>query len=422
MSSKELIYGKESTERIVGVEYKNGEAILFTDNDGAIRQDSRSHKLWMLHKKHPKSGHTGELKGKNAFNVFTKYDNEKSFYDAKRQLNYKDIYTTRSLRENYLIYSGATLYKGMKMDEVGILSFDIETSGLTHDIDSQVYLISNTFRINGEITKKLFSVDDYANQKEMIYEWCNWVRNRNPSIICGHNVLGFDLPYLNFCSGSGLYLGRDLSKISFDQRPRSFRKDGSQSYEYHNAHIFGREIVDTWMLSIKYDIGRRYPSYRLKEIIEYEGLTRSNRTFYEAGKIRETWQDLDERAKIKAYCMDDSDDALALVDLMLPSFFYYCSTLPMGLQDVILTASGSQVNSIMVRSYIQAGESIPEPSQEAEYQGAISFGNPGIHKHVNKVDVASLYPSIIISSKVWDQKKDPKGNFLKIDHFGNGFI
>ena len=412
--SSDLIYGKDKTEGIINIEYVDGNAIIHRLVDGEIKQESIPHELWILHKDKPRSGRVGELSGRQDFRYFTKHHNEADYSRARSKMRWGDYYAAKSHKENYMLRSGATYYKGLKMDQVSILSFDIETSGLKHGYSSNVFLISNTFRSNGKIEKKLFSVDDYTDCKEMIYEWANWVRTVNPSIITGHNIIGFDLPYLNYCSGGGIYLGSDCSKIKFDKKSRQFRKDGSQSYEYNNARIFGREIVDTWMLSIKFDIGRKYPSYRLKEIIAYEGLEKKDRVFYDAASIGKNWDDPVERAKIKAYCVDDSDDSLSLIDIMLPSFFYYTQTLPMGLQDVILTASGSQVNSIMVRSYLQSGSSIPSASNAVEYQGAISFGNPGLYKHVNKVDVASLYPSIIISDKLQDLAKDPQGHFLTI--------
>jgi DNA polymerase-2 len=48
------------------------------------------------------------------------------------------------------------------------------------------------------------------------------------------------------------------------------------------------------------------------------------------------------------------------------------------------------------------------------YVGAISFGIPGRYKNVYKLDVASLYPSIIRQYKIYSKDKDPKANFLNI--------
>ncbi len=126
------------------------------------------------------------------------------------------------------------------------------------------------------------------------------------------------------------------------------------------------------------------------------------------------WHDPLERAKIKAYAIDDADDALALFDLMAPSFFYYTQSIPRSFQSVINGATGSQINSLMVRAFLQDGHSIARGSAKEPYEGAISFGVPGIHKNVFKIDVRSLYPSIMLQCKVYDKEKDSEGIFLRI--------
>jgi len=412
--NSKLIYGKDNTEGIVGIEVGDSDVELFKA-DGTV--EVRPFNRYILHKRMPKTGTVGRLEGSQAFRFFTKYDTKEEYYTAKRSLNYKDVFTPRNDAMAVMLKDGITMYKGMKMEDVSVLSFDIETSGLVHDSSSTVYIISTTFLLKGELIREIFTLDKYSSQGEMIDEFCNYVRRINPDLLVGHNILGFDLPYLQHCASGGLNLGRDGSKALFAKTSRQFRKDGSQSYDYKNCQVYGREVVDTFMLSIKYDLGRKYPSYRLKEIIAYEGLEVKNRIKWDFDKVtaEEAYNDRGEKwENFKKYCVFDSDDAISLVRLMLPSFFYYCQTVPMSLQEVILTASGSQVNAIMVRSYLQCRGSIPEASAAEEYEGAISFGNPGVYKHVNKVDVASLYPSIIISDRISDTKKDPKGNFLKI--------
>jgi DNA polymerase, archaea type len=103
-----------------------------------------------------------------------------------------------------------------------------------------------------------------------------------------------------------------------------------------------------------------------------------------------------------------------LYDVMAPSFFYYTQTIPMNFEAVINRASGSQLNSLLIRSYIQNGESIPKASQPRPMGGGISYGVPGIYHNVWKVDVASLYPSIIRQYKLFNKIKDPNGYFLYI--------
>ena len=328
-----------------------------------------------------------------------------------------DFHRTTDLKEALMLKDGYTYFKGMKVEDVSVLSFDIETTGVTHDNSSAVLLISNTLRRKGAVERRLFSLDEFESQGDMISSWCSWVCEKNPSVILGHNIYNFDLPYLNFVakkSKVNLLLGRNGAAVTFGKRPSGFRKDGSQKLDFTNAFIYGRELVDTWFLSMKYDIGRNYESYGLKQIIKQEGLERPGRTHYDASRIKDDWHDEEKRKQIKAYAIDDADDALKLYDLMIPSFFYYTQSIPMSFQQVINTATGKQINSLMVRAYLQYGKSIAKASEAKPFKGAISFGIPGNHKNVQRFDVSSLYPSVIRQYKIYPKDKDPEALFLQI--------
>jgi DNA polymerase elongation subunit (family B) len=255
----------------------------------------------------------------------------------------------------------------------------------------------------------------------MFTAWSQWVRDCNPSLICGHNIFMYDFPYLEYCAskaGVELRLGRNGEPLVIDDYESRYRVDGAKQYQYHQARIYGREIVDTLFLSYKYDVGRKYESYSLKKIIAQEGLEVAGRQHYDASQIARNWYLPEERALIKKYAEHDADDALALFDRMVPAQFYLTQSVPKPFQAMICSASGSQINSFLVRSYLQDGHSLPEKSEAAEYEGAISIGNPGIYQQVFKVDVASLYPSIILQWQLYDKQKDPRRNFLQmVEHF-----
>jgi len=68
----------------------------------------------------------------------------------------------------------------------------------------------------------------------------------------------------------------------------------------------------------------------------------------------------------------------------------------------------------MVRGYLQQGHSIAKADEVEGFEGAISFGVPGLYKEVYKLDVAALYPSIIRQYKIYNKSKDPQQYFLKM--------
>lgn len=416
-----LIFGKGTTERIVNVTVDNEQVYIYK-SDGTV--DIQDYSNWAIGSRWDEG--CSRLKG-NQYYKYIKDLPEDQFYSLKENWN-PSIWTPRTASEGFLLRSGETYYKGMKVSDVSLLSFDIEATTLDKDDpEALVPLFSTTYRDKqGKITKQLFDIFEYDNKDQMWLDIHNYVKTTNPDIILGHNILSYDLPYANKNSLAGLYWGRDGSKIVFDQKASKMRKDGSQSYEYFNVNINGREIIDTFFLSIKYDTAREFPSYGLKAIEKHLGLVKEDRTWdFSKWSVKKLIEDrrvgnTEMWNKFREYCQDDSDSPIKMFDLMIPSFFYLTQSVPKTLQQVVNEASGSALDCLMIRSYLQDGYSLPRSSQKVEFEGAISMGIPGIYTNVRKVDVASLYPSIMLEYDIYDKQKDPNRNMLKIlEYFRN---
>lgn len=410
-----LIYGKDPTEKITAVEVKGNTLYIFKNNG---EFDTRLYKKWMVTRQ--ALHHSRRLEGDLYFKYLMEFTTNREYFNALndcKRLNI-DKYVVYNDIEAAMQRTGITLFKNLKLNKVPTLAFDIETTGLTHDENARVLIISNTFiDKDGNKTRKLFSIDNYVSDSEMIDAWSVWLCHINPAILVGHNIFKFDLPYLNYRSFNGLKIGKLNNYMEIEDYVRLFRKDGSQSYDYQNINVFGRQVIDTWFLAMKYDNARKYQSYSLKNIIAEEGLEIKNRQHYDASLIAKNWSNEIERKKIKEYAMHDADDALALYYLMIPSYFYYARSIPKTLQWINNSATGSQINSFLNRSYLQINHSIPAAKITKHYEGAISIGNPGVYYNLLKVDVSSLYPSIIRTYKVYDEFGDPKQHFLKMVEF-----
>lgn len=420
-----LIYGKDKSSRIVSLEvYDDSNIEIFTENkNGVVQSYYKDHVYWIITAAPIGQKKYTLLDGNLHYKYGYTFNEKNSFFKFKNYLKSEDVdfYSINDGKEAAMVRDGYTYFKDMEIKDVSILSTDIETTGLNHNDDSLILLISNTYRRNGIITRKLFCYDNYDSQGEMLEDWCEWVRIMNPSIITGHNIMIFDLPYMKYIADREkikLVFGRDESSIKVSNYESKFRKDGSQFYHYHKIHIYGREIIDTLFLSIKYDAtDRKFESYGLKQIIKQTNLEDPNRIFYDASQIRFNYKIPEEWQKIKDYCVFDADDALKLFDLTSPAFFYWTQSVPKSFQAVIESATGSQLNSILVRSYLQEKHSIPKADDIDNYEGAISWGGPGIYRNVKKWDIASLYPSIILQYKIYSKVKDPKANFLTMVEF-----
>lgn len=420
MESTRLLFGKNNLERIVSIEPSDDFIEIFTEENGFTSSSFLPNRYWLLSNRQLRSDWV-KLKGDLHYKWGKQYKNRDEFLQFRNVFKKEDIYSIFDQKEAAMVKDGITYFKGMSLNDISVLSFDLETTGLSaKDDDAKVLLISITFRSgkSGRITKRLLSFDDYSSQGEMLEDFGLVVRTLNPSVVIGHNIMGFDFPYLKGIAekeGVELLLGRNHSAVQFDSYESQFRKESNQFIKYNKCKIYGREIVDTLFLSIKHDAAsRKYASYGLKAIIKQEGLEKEDREFYDASLIRHNYTNPEEWQKIKKYCEHDADDSLALFDLMSPPFFYMTQSIPKSFQTIIESASGSQLNSLMVRSYLQEGHSIPKTTAQSEFEGAISEGNPGVYRNVHKVDVSSLYPSIILQYNVYDNQKDPLANFLKM--------
>ncbi len=412
-----LIYGKNNTTNIVNIEPHDGYLDIFQEIDNKIIVTHLPNKYWILSHK-PLNKSFIKLKGNLHYQYGKQFDSRDDFVTFRSIHKKEDIFSIWNPKESSMVNKGLTYFKGMTPKDVSLLSFDIETTGLDPSNDNaKVLLISTVYRNSKETVKKLFAYDEYKSQADMLDDFCTYVREKDPSLLIGHNIVTFDLYYLDYIAninGTELRLGRNDSAIKIDNRESQFRVDGSRDLNYKRVSCYGREIVDTLFLAYKYDIGRKYESYGLKPIIKTEGLEDPNRTFYDSMQIRYNYTNPVEWEKIKAYCEDDAMDAIKIYDLMVPPFFYMTQAIPKSFQSVIESATGSQINSMMIRSYLQDAHSLPKASEPLQFEGAISDSKPGIYNNVYKVDAKSMYPSIMLQYNITDPVKDPNNNLLKI--------
>jgi DNA polymerase elongation subunit (family B) len=445
MKHNPLIYGKNELDRIVAIECNDEIATIYRElEDGSRDVVEVPHRYWILSNRQY-SDKWFRLEGNQHYKWGKQYSKLTDFLSEKNSFKKRgaDIYAISNASEAFQIKNGYTLFKGMKHNQINILGTDIETTGLYHNKDSKIVSIANTFRsAKGEITRKLFWCSDYANCAQLIDAWAEWVREVDPSLIINHNLYCFDLPYLDYCykkhkrctevdytdeqgvtyykEVKGIPLGRNGEPMTFMNYESKKRIDGSRDLHYKKCTIHGRQIVDTMFLAYNYDaVEKKYESYGLKSIIAQEGLEKPGRVFYDASTIRDNYMKPEEIPKIKAYNIDDGDDVIALWDLMGASVFYLTQSVPKPFQLMIESASGSQINSVLVRAYLQDKQSVAKADDlsESTVEGGISFAVPGIYKNVFKIDIKSCYPSQILRFKLFDKIKDPKAYYHELVEF-----
>lgn len=406
-----VIFGKNRVQKVTSIEVRDGFTDIFTE-DGVI---SEPNLFWSLTSK-PKSPNDIRLEGKLHYKYAHVFENREDWQNFNRKQPRGTLLTAWNDKENSQIIKGITSFKGMGPKDVSVLSWDIETSGLVQNESSFIYIISSVFRHRDKIVKKLFSYDQFENQAALINAWCDWVREMNPAILLAYNGNGYDIPYMLHVAkmhGTELRLGRDGSALTQRPKPSQFRKDGSQSYTYYKPICYGREVIDQMFVTIRYDIRRNFSSYALKTVIKEAGLEKPGRTFVDAGNIKDMVKDPFAWEQVKAYAMDDAEDTLNLFDKTIAAQFYSAQVIPKPFQAITESATGSQINAVLIREYMRKRHSIPRDEPVAPYPGGISIAIPGLYKNGLQLDLSNLYPSIIMQYRPYNTFKDPLGVFYE---------
>lgn len=315
---------------------------------------------------------------------------------AAREANER-VFRLRSPVEGYLLRRGRTLFKGMTFDDVRRLQLDIETVGLDpRRPDATVLMVAITTSWGVEDVLALES-----SEADLIERVTERIVALDPDVIEGHNIFNFDLPYLATRAernGLALRWGRDGAAVRIDERGGRF-KAGPLTVPYSPAWIHGRHVIDTYQQIQRYDSGGKLTSYGLKNAIRELGLTRSDRTFVPGADILHAWRT--DRDRLVRYAIDDVRDVDILSRLATQTEFYQTQILPRSFQAVATGGPGEKINDLMVRAYLAAGHSIPNPEPPRDYPGGhAELLETGVFSPVVKCDVESLYPSIMLAERI----------------------
>src|SRR5208283_3291741 len=273
--------------------------------------------------------------------------------------------------EQHLMLTGTTFFIGLDFSDLRRLQLDIETyispgfefPSAAREGD-RVIAISLTDSTGFERLLKGTEMDERAMLEEMV----RIVQDRDPDVVEGHNLFRFDLEYLETRArrhGVKLKLGRDGGEL----RARPSRMQiAERSIAYRRYDIPGRSIIDTWILAQHYDISsRELESLGLKQLAQHFGLARKGRVYIDASKISHYFEH--EPEKLYEYALDDARETRALAQTLSPSYFVQAQIFPYSYQSVVLRGNATKIDALMMRAYLAAGHSIPEPAPPAPVAG-----------------------------------------------------
>ena len=403
VTSDEALFGLDPTTNIVAIEpdYQQG-AWLYRREGSKVRREFVPFKPWILLTSVPSfplpDVNYVELDGAG-YNILAEFHSQQAYQEARfkvRDAHLSNL-TYPGGAKMALIRTGMTLFKGMTFEDVVRLQFDLETTSLNPEPDENRILL-----IAVSDNRGLVDILE-GEEREILERFVALVGERDPDVIEGHNVYGFDLPYLLTRAeklGVRLKLGRDGSEPRKGMERNYAIAAGGNTRPFTPIYIHGRHVVDTYLVVQRFDWAKQaLTSYGLKECARVFGFAEADRVELPRERIAEIYRDDPEL--VKTYARQDVIETQKLADLISPVEFYQAQMVPDNYGQVIVTGNGEKINAIFVRAYLAAGKAVSRSQPPVPYEGGYAdVREKGVLNRVVKADVESLYPSLMLTHNI----------------------
>ena len=426
----EVLFGHDVTPAAIAYAVDSGSSVKIFFRDGVtVRSEAATLQPFMLLRgDETLSGWGGEgqienLAGGGAFNRLALFGDLKQLDDAKAFLQKKTGKTPSAGDAPYwyfsdplhqfLLLSGRTHFLGMTFRDLHRLQIAIET------YCQSSFNFPSAARENDRITaialsdstgwERLISGKEYG-EAEMLHELVQEIQRRDPDVIEGHNIFRFDLEYLEARARRhkvALTFGRDGSRLSGHA---SRMQMAERTITYRKYEIFGRHIIDTWILAQHYDVAtRELETFGLTDIARHFGVAGAERAYVPGDKA--SWY-FDHDADTLFRCaLDDVRETRAIAEILSPSYFVQAQIFPFSYQNMPLRGNATKIDTLFLREYLHQRHSVPFPDEVGAVIGGFTdMEYQGTANHVLHCDVTSLYPSIMLVYQ-YLPKKDELGVF-----------
>jgi DNA polymerase I len=310
----------------------------------------------------------------------------------------------RPLESQFLLQARQRLFADMGFSALRRCQVDIETGSEDGSFSDPSRpgdrVLAIGMRWGGRDRLLLLEAMTDEAERKLLLEFNAELAAADPDVIEGHNIFKFDLDYLRVrCRARKVPCawGRFGQKATFRN---SRLKVAERWIDFPRCDLPGRAVVDTYLLALLNDISsRELNSYGLKEVAVHFGITEeddSGRTYIEGSRIAEAFAN--DRARFCAYLSDDLRETQGLGELLLPTYFEQARAFPIPLQEATLRGTTVKIDLLFLEEYYHARQSCPQPPEIRPFDGGYTRSfKEGVFRKVLHFDVASLYPSLLLS-------------------------
>ena len=318
--------------------------------------------------------------------------------------------------QQFLLDTGRTSFRDLLLPDLKFLFLDLETDcGPDHEFsnaDREEDRILAIALADGQGWEQVLDGRD-LDEKTLLKEFVATVRKRDPDVVAGHNLFKFDLPYLEARAKRHrvpLALGRDGSR---PEAHASRFTAAERTVAYNRYHLHGRQVVDTYLLALAYDVSHRaLENHSLKTVARHFGVAAADRTYIEGRDIARTFRE--DHAAFLRYAADDIRETAAITPILLGANFAQSQLLPLPLETVCVRGTAAKVEALLLREYLRARHALPAPEPPRAFEGGYTdLFFEGLARDVHHCDVRSLYPSLLLGEGR-APRSDRLGIFLQL--------
>lgn len=354
--------------------------------------------------------------------------------------------------------------------EVQQIYFDIETRGLDPfekeiiaigiiDSHCTIYPDKCHFLVHGQNVQNLQGSEYtfFEDEESLLRHFLDLLprlKKKETAILGHYNGWVFDWPYIKTrCELWGIpfhnyawvspYPTIDATAQFFGKPITTTENRKAGKAGYNSFYVKGFEGVDVMHKVLSYDfIARKLTQgYSLKEVPYELGLKTEVRTELTFPQMLECY-DTDNWELLLKYLKDDLLDTLAVGNYVLPPYYYQKQLMPwIRLQSIFTRGNGGKWNELITSEYVKIDYTDPKGAKATliaaqeefkrsfksfktgikadtpkKFVGGLTGAIGGLFWNVGKIDVKSLYPSIMLKYGIYSYK-DPDAKILSILKF-----
>ncbi|HVM60640.1 MAG TPA: DNA polymerase domain-containing protein [Verrucomicrobiae bacterium] len=380
-AENQLLFGRDDTPAIVSAEPTgDAEITVYRRPDDKLVSETRPFHpfLWLPEQVYlqgfDRKVEYVPLAGGGFFKFLGRLQSWTDFQQARKFLGAASYFAINDPAQQYLMATGRTLFKGWRFDQLHRLQIAVVMAA---DGKLEAAQLGDNRGWQQELT---------GTETQILKKLVDAIRERDPDVLEGHDVFRGTLTQLAaraHATRVPLKLGRDGSML----RSRQSRVQiAERTIQYPKFAIHGRHIVDTFLLSVFYDVSsRELEGFELGEVAAHFG-------------VKETGT-----AAVRR-----------ISELLSASYFVQAQVFPYNYQDVVVRGNATKIDALFLREYLHRNQSVPQFGEPRPFAGGYTdMFQEGVVRDVWHCDVQSLYPSLMLAFDI-KPRGDELGLFLPL--------